>query len=182
MDNQRTILWGLFAAMAFLTWSKWQTEQASPPAEQSLPVAVSEATAVPDLPAIGASENSETVPTIATAADPAPVTANQADTAAVITVSTDLLDISISTKGGVLVDARLKNYPVSKDTPDVPMQLLSNTPGDIYVLASGIVDASQGGPTHLEPLSADVLEYAMTDDSDVLEVPLRWDNGNGVSI
>jgi YidC/Oxa1 family membrane protein insertase len=186
MDNQRTILWALFAAMAFLTWSKWQTENAPVLPEQSIPVAVSEAPAPPNLPSMTASETpaSASLPSASAATDttPATATASPIDTAKLISVSTDLFDISISTKGGALVDARLKNYPVSKDTPDLPVQLLSNTPGDVYVLASGIVDAEQGGPTHLEPLTADVYEYVLSDDSDVLEVPLRWTNNDGISI
>jgi YidC/Oxa1 family membrane protein insertase len=184
MDNQRTILWALFAAMAFLTWSKWQTENAPVLPEQSIPVAVSEAPAPPNLPSMTASETpaSASLPSASAATDTTPATASPIDTAKLISVSTDLFDISISTKGGALVDARLKNYPVSKDTPDLPVQLLSNTPGDVYVLASGIVDAEQGGPTHLEPLTADVYEYVLSDDSDVLEVPLRWTNNDGISI
>ena len=51
MDNQRTILWVLFASMVFLTWTKWRTDNAPPPE-----VAVSSAQSADAAPQIALSE------------------------------------------------------------------------------------------------------------------------------
>ena len=71
---------------------------------------------------------------------------------------------------------------MSKDNPDVPVQLLSNTPGEEYIIASGLVDSERNGPTHVANLSAAADSFAMDDAQDVLRVPLTWSDGNGIMV
>ena len=179
MDNQRTILWALFAAMAFITWAEWN-KQFSPPAPVEVPVA-SEQTAGEttadeiELPDVA------TEPDASSNGDAAPVVAAVAEEK-LVTVSTDVLEIEISTRGGTLVSAFLPNYPKSKAEPDIPVQLLNNAAGEEYLLASGLVDGQREGPTHVTPLEAAADTYVLGDDQDVLRVPLTWRNAAGVEV
>jgi YidC/Oxa1 family membrane protein insertase len=172
----RTILWALFAAMAFLTWSEWQRSRIQP-VETEVPVAVEEqatpvAPADIDLPAATTAD---------TPAAPAEMPEKQV-TASTVSVSTGLLEMAISTQGGTLVRASLPKYPVSKDSPDIPVQLLSDTPGSEYVIASGLVDSQREGPTHLANLQSAAQSYVLKKGQDVLRVPFTWSNSDGVTV
>jgi len=89
--------------------------------------------------------------------------------------------IEISRQGGGLVNARLLEYPRSKDAPDVPVQLLIEQPEEFYVVESGLVDAAQGGPTHLTPLTSAGGRYVLDDGQNELQVPLTW-QADGVAV
>jgi YidC/Oxa1 family membrane protein insertase len=180
MDNQRTILWAVFAGFVFLTWSKWQADNApaiSTLQNESQTVVVAEDTAADiALPSMLAPGSDETdVPPVAVA-KPA------SSQAAVVKIRTDLLDIEISTRGGTIVSAKLRKYPVSKDEPDVPVTLLSQEAGKQYSISSGLVDADRSGPTHLAQMDASASSYELNDGSDTLAVPLSWTNDAGVRV
>ena len=185
MTNQRTILWALFAAMVFLTWSKWQADRA--PVIDSAQVAadttseglnqptVESTSGLDELPVISDSSSSETPAAPAVAATQ-PIQAEQ-----FVSVKTDVLDLQVSKTGGTLVSAALRKYPKHKDEPDVPVQFLRNDKDAPYILISGLVDSSRGGPTHLTELTSDSDSYELGESSDVLEVPLSW-SSNGITV
>jgi YidC/Oxa1 family membrane protein insertase len=186
MDNQRTILWALFGGMVFLTWSKWQTDHAPAPGEIPATAIVEESVDDIELP----------VATAAPADDKAPVVSTTPSTVAdetavdyvadrgvqLVSVSTGLLDVQISTRGGTLVSVKLPKYPVSKSQPDVPVQILIDVPGEEYVIASGLVDANRGGPTHLTVLESAADSYTLDEGQEVLRVPFTWKNDAGVTV
>lgn len=187
MDNQRTILWVLFASMVFLTWSKWRTDNAPPPevvvsseqqAESTPELMIGD---LPEAPGSAAATDKELASLPAPDGAPASVTATPAALDDTITVSTDVLDLKISKTGGTLVSAELKKYPLHKDTPDIPVALLSTDPAKQYLLISGLVDTSRAGPTHLTAMQADQQSYVLEPDADTIDVPLRW-SGNGVTV
>lgn len=188
MDNLRMILWALFAGMVFMVWTKWQTEH-QPPVGSDVPLAavVNDDERVTDLPTLTAPSDSEA--TQAALPVPQSLLPKQASSdaisepaVAVIRVSTDLLEVEISTRGGTLVSATLSQYPVSKDEPNVPVRMLSHAPGDEYVLASGLVDSNQEGPTHLTLLNSVAFAYTLNDGQDELRVPLTWSNAAGIKV
>jgi len=188
MTNQRTILWALVAAMAFLTWSKWQVEhapavdpgQATAPANEvqsQMPAfADTDSTArINELPVM--SDSSTAQPTATTpAVKPELATVEQ-----FISIQSDVLDLRISKTGGTLVGAALRKYPKHKDEPDVYVELLSGDKEAPYILVSGLVDASRGGPTHLAKFKTDTDTFVMQSSDDVLEVPLHW-TSNGITV
>jgi YidC/Oxa1 family membrane protein insertase len=181
MDNPRTILWALFAGMVFITWTQWQSDHADSVTEEMPMSVVTGGTEQDvDLPVpVAAPADSETQNQTAgmvqqlTAAESA---------AQIINVSTDLLNVEISTLGGTLVNATLPKYPQHKDNPDIPVQLLSNSPGDEYVIGSGLVDGNRNGPTHLAVLESLADNYTLSEGEDELRVPLTWTDGSGVVV
>ena len=187
MDNQRVILWVLFASMVFLTWTRWQTEHAptSATVESQAAQVANEPTAPDGLSANGSVINPAELPQVpagkmATTSANATSPQTAADSTPVI-VETDVLDLRISKTGGTLVGAALKAYPKAKDAPDVPVQLLSADPSTLSVLLSGIVDSARGGPTHLEELTTTAERFILADGADIVEVPFSWSR-NGISV
>jgi YidC/Oxa1 family membrane protein insertase len=180
MDNLRTVLWALFAALLFLTWSKWQTDNAALTAASPQSVELAQDSVVdmtpPALPPTGAAA----VPELPGTAGPAPAQPAAAEER-YVTVVTDVLDLRISTTGGTLAQADLRKYPKDKKQPDVSVRLLSADPAAPYLLYSGLVDSERGGPTHLAQLTAAAERYELQPGEDQLEVPLRWQS-NGVSV
>ena len=189
MTNQRTILWALFAAMAFLTWSKWQVEHsptieteqvaALTGEEQSQPASVTATDTSPRIDELPLMSDSS-LPQSA-AETPATTTIAPAKEEQFISIKSDVLDLRISKTGGTLVGAALRKYPKHKDEPGVPVQLLHEEKDAPYVLISGLVDSSRGGPTHLAPLQTDTDLYELKAGTDVLEVPLYW-TANGITV
>jgi YidC/Oxa1 family membrane protein insertase len=179
MDTVRIILWGLFATLLFLTWQQWTLDYAPVviPATEA-PVAAGGLVPPGDASLADAAADPN-LPTLTAPAAAAPVQA--APTAGNIVVETDVLRMEISRQGGGLVLAELLEYPRSKDAPGVPVQLLTQEPAAFYVVESGLVDAAQGGPTHIAPLSSAAERYSLAPGQDELTVPLTW-SAAGVTV
>jgi YidC/Oxa1 family membrane protein insertase len=98
-------------------------------------------------------------------------------------VRTDKLWLKIDTRGGTIVEAKLVDYPVSVDTPDVKFQLMSTSPLDFFIAQSGLLSSDKArAPTHdaIYQVSAD--SYEMKDGDDSLNVDLVWTSADGVKV
>ena len=180
MDNQRLLIWGVFALIAFYTWQAWQRDYgpaAVPPAAIQAPAAVSDPAAPPvedeSLPTLGDESLATTVPAEAEQA---------VTTASLIRVRTDVLDLTINTRGGTLQGAALLEYPVHKDRPDELVQLLDTGGSTFGLIESGIRGSSGAAEaTHLALFAAEQDSYELGD-RDELVVPLTWRDSSGVTI
>ena len=74
--------------------------------------------------------------------EPQATEAAQVDAAAIL-VTTDTLELQISTAGGTLTSAVLIIYPVAKDRPDEKVNLLGAEQDTLAVIQSGL--RSRGG-------------------------------------
>jgi len=182
MDNQRIILWGLFASLAFITFSQWQIQN-RPQSEVATPPAATPAAPGVPAPVVDAMPDAPLPPVDSVAAAPAelPQPALRPELPN-IKVHTDVLRVEISRKGGTLVRAELLAYPVDKKNPDNPVVLLSEDPANRYVLQSGLVDSNRSGPTHDAVLQASADRFELTDGADTLTVPLTWRSPEGVEV
>jgi YidC/Oxa1 family membrane protein insertase len=137
--------------------------------------------AAPDAPAVG-----EDLPAIATdgvapAVPEAPDASGATTAAPVIAVSTDVFDITISTVGGTLQGAILKNYPIEKDHPEL-VRLLDTQGRDFALIESGVRAAADGPEaTHLAGFTAPQSAYELGG-ADELVVPLTWTDASGVTV
>ena len=184
MDNQRLLIWALFAFLAWITYQTWVQDYGAKPqrpvAEQAAEVLdAPDAVAIDeDLPAISDSDAADALPGTPDFAGE-PVTASKAAT---ITVSTDVLELVISTEGGTLQAAALKKYPVAKDTPDILVQLLGTEGKSFGRIESGVRAAGGGAEaTHLETFAATRGSYDLGN-ADELIVPLTWKDPSGVTV
>jgi YidC/Oxa1 family membrane protein insertase len=182
MDNQRLLVWAFFLLMAWMTWQTWERDYRQPPAPVTAPSG-DQLVAAPDTPAT----LDDDLPTI-TAGDDAPTPAldGRADAAndkaaGLITVSTDVFDLTISTAGGTLQQAVLKNYPIEKDHPEL-VRLLDVSGKTFGLIESGVRAASGAAEaTHLSSFSASQDHYELGA-ADELVVPLTWTDPSGISV
>jgi YidC/Oxa1 family membrane protein insertase len=209
MPNTRVMLWIALAAILFLNYEAWMRDYPAPDVAASAAstggasgTANTLGNSVPGAPA---PRNAATPPNAAaatatgggTASNGAPAAADiaTADVGAVqagavqadeppLHVVTDVLDVAINLKGGELDRADILQYPLHKDTPNVPVRLLNHDAEDsLYLLQTGLTGtAGEAAPTHLAQWRAAAKSYEMQPGSDELRVPLTWTDGHGVTV
>jgi YidC/Oxa1 family membrane protein insertase len=196
MPNIRLMLWGVLGAILFLNYQTWMHDYEPPaasPAAQSgnAPSAAPSASTLGDALPQAPSQATPAAPATnaaSPAAVPAPETASATAAAetptAPLHVSTDVLEIGINLKGGELDQADLKDYPFRKDTPNVPVRLLSyEPPPTLYLLQSGLIGvAGEAAPTHLAVWKSDQKSFVLAPGADELRVPLTWTDGQGLTV
>jgi YidC/Oxa1 family membrane protein insertase len=182
MDNQRVFVWAALALVVWLNYLAWERDYAPAPVPAA-PVTQSSAKqpgaassdALPELPSESSSHP----------AAPAAVSDSHAPTpdggAATIRVTTDVLSMDISTRGGELLRADLIKYPQVKNRPDVPVRLFTPTP-PIYVARSGLRATDKREPTHQAIFASAASEYQLKAGEKALTVPMTWTDGQGLTV
>ncbi len=180
MDNQRLLFWAIFGVLAWMTYQAWVQDYAAPPASTPTEVVAPAEQLDTSLPALGDNVAAPDVPGELPSLEPrAPDTTQVA--AATIQVTTDTLDLQISTAGGTLTSAALVKYPVAKDRPDEKVNLLSAEQDNLAIIQSGLL--SRGGvadANHQVVFDASRSSFDMGS-SDALVVPLSWTNEAGIT-
>lgn len=183
MDNQRVFVWAALAFLLWLNYTTWQNDYAPPKpvaaaAPAAAPAAVDKSSqALPELP-------SDTPPASPTTPALPQVTGTELPAAAaIIHVRTDVLDMDISTRGGDLVRADLLKYPKVKNQPNVPVRLFNTGSPGLFVARSGLRAADKRAePTHQATFEAAQSEYQLAAGAKQLEVPLKWSDGQGLTV
>ncbi|HET19405.1 MAG TPA: membrane protein insertase YidC [Chromatiales bacterium] len=176
MDSQRLILIIAFSFVMLLMWQAWNEDQAALVAQQQ---ASTSPVAQADVPAAAAEAPA--------ARDDVPTTQDQPAAQAVATagqqvrVVTDVLDVVISTRGGVIQRADLRGYPVSLDQPDQPVRLLNDAAGLINIAQSGLRSPDGPAPDHYAAYVAANDEYRLGQGDERIVVPLTWEQ-DGVKV
>ena len=83
----------------------------------------------------------------ATPAPPGALGTAAESSVAKVHVVTDVLDLDISLRGGQIDRADLSQYPLHKDTPNVPVRLENDDPATLYVVQTGLTGAAGRGGT-----------------------------------
>jgi YidC/Oxa1 family membrane protein insertase len=192
MANTRLMLWIALAAILYLNYEAWIRDYREP----------AQPAGAASTPASRAAQNSlaDTVPKAApggldqgSAASPAPAgppaeglggaAAASDQSTRVLHIVTDVLDLDINLKGGEIDRADLKQYPLHKDTPNVPVRLENRDPNTLYLLQTGLIGtAGENAPTHLEMWTSAQSSYALADGDKQLKVPLTWTDGQGLTV
>ena len=184
MDNQRLIIWATFGLLLWLTYQAWVQDHAPVPAAQGpttsdqIVAPLDDAPGLPALPAesSGTPQLADDTPALDGVTADAP-----GQTAPIIHVKTDVLDVDISTVGGTLQRALLLKYPVHKDQPDVLIELLSPGAAELGMIQTGLNSAGDGPKAnHTASFSAEATEYLLGN-NDELIVPLTWTDGQGLT-
>ncbi|HHC7315635.1 TPA: membrane protein insertase YidC [Vibrio cholerae] len=163
MDSQRNILLIALALVSFLLFQQWQV------AKNPAPQATQQAQSTGAAPA----------PSFSDELDPTPAQ-NVAAKAKTITVSTDVLTLSIDTLGGDVVSAKLNQYSEELNSPE-SFVLLQNTQAHQFIAQSGLV-----GPQGIDVTSNNRPAYQVSADSftlaegqDELRIPMTY-QANGI--
>lgn len=170
MQNARLFLFLALGFVLLLIWQQWQQDYGQPPAAVSdQPQTTAPSSEVPAPEGASADES-------AIAAPAEPQVAGK-----LIHVRTDLLDVTIDTRGGEVVQARLPQLSVSvKD--ETPVTLLDRTNALYFVARSGLVAKDHAAPGADAVFQAEAEEFRLDPDSNSLVVPLTWESGNGIKI
>ncbi len=98
-----------------------------------------------------------------------------------IKVSTDKINLEIDSSGSLILLDMLE-YPVEKETPDIPLKLLNNTKIDWFIAQSGFRSAKGFAPNHHSVYQFDKEDYQLAPGENQLIVPLRWTNDFGIEV
>ena len=182
MDNQRLLVWGAFALLLWFTYQAWmqdygpapvQPAVVSDPAEPSSPEAGADSISLPELGDAPAEEPAGSLPGDADVATP--------DREGTIRVTTDVLEVDISVRGGTLVRASMLGYPLEKDSPDELVQLLAPERNHLGLIRTGLRSAAGSAADHNALFNAPRTSFTL-DDNDQIVVPLTWVGENGLMV
>ncbi|MBS9781744.1 MAG: membrane protein insertase YidC [Gammaproteobacteria bacterium] len=170
MNNIKSTLWALLFSLVIILWFKWDAANApKQPVVSQQTQTQSDGTAQ-NVPA-GASgvTTSQTLPTNK---------AKATHSGELITVKTDVLELTIDTQGGTIVESKLLQYPASI-TDKTPIKLFDSTPEKLFQLESGLNSNHSNNATHIAKFVADKKQYELT--GDTVSVPMTWSE-NGVTV
>ena len=156
----------------------------APPASSPNPAPSALSGAIPSTATSAASPSSTVeVPAAATVAAAAGAPTAAPQPAQEIRVTTDVLDLDISLRGGDLVRADLLRYPQVKGQ-DARVRLLNDGRERFYAIQTGLTDADgRAHPTHLATFEASQSSFALAKGQDEIRVPLTWrDDAAGVTV
>ncbi len=200
MANIRVMLWAALAATLFLNYEAWmQDYPASPAGAQGVSSTATGSNApssnlgdsVPQAAAPPAAAPAAARPESAAAPPPgarpagaeAPNAGADQPPGLPVHVVTDVLDVVVSLKGGELEQADLLQYPLHKDTPNVPVRLLNGDPADLYLMQTGLTGAAgEAAPTHLATWTSAESSYVLPAGAAEIRVPLSWTDGHGLTV
>jgi YidC/Oxa1 family membrane protein insertase len=184
MDNQRIFLWIALALLVWLNYTAFLQYQARPTAIQE-PVDQLAAPGLPEdraVPALPTADEIPAPPAVGDVALAAPSDAPR-ETEQRVRISTDVLELEISLRGGDLVKALLPRYPVHKNQPDVPIQLLDPSPDSLFVFRTGLTSTTPETSTRPDTVfTAPALEFRLEPGQAMLEVPLAVQLDTGVTV
>ena len=202
MANTRLMLWFAFAAILYLNYEAWMRDYQQPAsaaavtmpagavsASKSLADTLPTAPTTPITPGTATpAASTGSAPAAPTAPSPpaepgASESAGASLPGASIHVVTDVLDVDINLKGGEIDRADLTEYPLHKNTPNLPVRLESRDPGTLYLLQTGLIGAAgEAAPTHLATWTSTQNSYTLPAGADELDVPMTWTDGQGLTV
>ncbi|MCG6938166.1 MAG: membrane protein insertase YidC [Gammaproteobacteria bacterium] len=183
MSNYRVLLYFTLFFIVYLIWAQWQVAYGPKPepataisdSSQSNQIAETNNTGIEDIPqAASSTENESAV---------LPAVNDNVKTTEHINVVTDVLDIDIDTRGGDIRRVVLRQYSVTADKREEKLVLLSDDNINYFVAQSGLVSANKGtAPSHNAIYRSEKNSYRLAEGEDSIEVPLYWENDNGVKV
>ena len=172
MNNQKLFLGIAIFLTVFLLWDKWQithiTDENGNVVRKSQ-ITLDTSTQNTDVPMI----NTET-----TQID-LPTSPSINESHGYTTVTTDLLTVEISHKGGTIQNAYLNAFPIEKGGEE-KFQLLSDKTGALFQAQSGLASRDDLLPTHLSLFNSANSNYQLS--TDTLTVPLTWQGKDGTTV
>jgi YidC/Oxa1 family membrane protein insertase len=185
MNQTRTFLLFALMAVAYLLWMAWEKDYAPPP-----PTTVTAASTTAGTPTSNDGSVPGAVPasgtTVPASAAGVAVSVQAAVPAQLITLSNDVLRLTVDTRGGSVVRADLLQYPAeprTRKTPDpAPVRLLDDERTQYFVAQSGLVSQSGDAPDHRALFQSAQTRYAMVDGKNTLAVDLTWQDAAGLKV
>ncbi len=181
MDNIRLFLFGGLALVLIMMYQAWQRDYGPQPQPIIEADAPTSETVNRDI--------SGAVPDVRTAA-PEPAAsatavpqAMEVVTAPGIKITTDLLDVEIGTQGGDILNVFLRDYPLTKEKPDVKFKLMNSGTVNRFIAQSGLIGADkERAPTHEALFEPEQQEYRLAEGEEAIEAVLTWHHPSGITV
>ena len=193
MINQtRTLLVVALLFVAWLLWNQWQQDYGVQPQQTS-----AQATAPQAANTTSAAATTAEVPTANTvSARPAevpaapqsatPATNASAATTAprqFVTLSNDVLRLTIDSRGGSIVRADLLKFPQRVKGDSSPVRLLDDGAQKLFVAQDGLVAANgNAAPDHLALFTPQATSAALAPRANAVSIDLTWRDASGVDV
>ncbi|MGX9419329.1 membrane protein insertase YidC [Vibrio sp. RC27] len=162
MNSQRNLLLIALAIVSFLLFQQWNVYK------NPAPQVVEQA------------QTNGSVPSPVATTDEFEALSTQGTSGEIVTITTDVLTLSIDTVGGDVIHADLNQYAAEFDSEE-RFVLLKNTPDHKFIAQSGIIgpqgiDRSSGRPAYQYAQTS----YTLEDGQDQIEIPLTYQE-NGIT-
>ena len=181
MGNHRILLYFTLFFLLYLIWAQWQMDynQPAPVASSTTATTTEVDQAAVDIPqAIPESTDTAAAKPFASADREKAIEGSQR-----IRVITDVLDVEIDTRGGDIRRVVLLDYAVDADKPEEKLVLLTDEEINYQVAQSGLVSVNEGtAPNHKALYRCEKTHYQLADGQDSIEVPLYWQNADGITV
>lgn len=179
MDNQRSFLLVVLAAIVLMIWFQWDKAQRS--AQPAAPISTQPSAQYRDgTPTVPRPPSAQYQP----AAPSAPSPPSKEDVASKILpgldrgrrihVTTDLLEVEIDTQGGDLRYLGLRKHPTTLDETAEPFPLMQDSGKDIFIAQAGLVGKGHQYPYHRTRYRAEKLTYTLEPGQEQLVVDIHW--------
>ncbi|MDC1288111.1 membrane protein insertase YidC [Gammaproteobacteria bacterium] len=186
MDNTRLFLFAALVFVGMLLWQQWQADYGP----QSQPQSVSQQQNGNSTNDAGAEVRVDDLPDLADSVDgnqfqgitdAVGSEASNGRSEQLVKVETDVIDVLIDTRGGVIRSIKLKKFPTSLEDPDDYLELVHSDSDSLHILQSGLRNKESTAPTHHSIYRVEQTEYRLEAGQEELVVPLFW-NENGVEV
>ena len=169
LDYLRIALYTAVLVLGLFLYQAWEKEHHSvaPP-----PTATLAASSIPITPASTITASGKTLPI--------PESVNMKGD--IVHVTTDVLAISIDTRGGDIIEAKLLQYPESLNSK-TPYVLFNDNPQIEYIAESGLLGKSGPDTTESQAFySTEHTTYTLEPNQNEITVPLLWGDRQGVKV
>jgi YidC/Oxa1 family membrane protein insertase len=153
MDNFRLILIVALFFILFMLYQAWQQDYGPKPPNTATPTdSMGEPSTSSQFSKSDSSDDAE-LPTPKPESQASPIGVPTASAEQLlpsesrILVETDVLRLTIDTKGGDVRRVELLDYPVKVETPEKPFQLMNDQLPNVFIAQSGLLP-KESAPTH----------------------------------
>lgn len=192
MNQTRTLLVVALLFVAWLLWNQWQQDYGAPPptsgaqsttassSSAGAPAPVNGSTEVPNASA------SSTVGTLSAQGSAPPKPASNesgSQPRQLVTISNDVLRLTIDTRGGSIVRADLLKYPQQVKGDTAPVRVLSDDPERLFLAQDGLVGVNgSAAPDHFAMFVPGADSYSLQSGSNEVTAVLSWTDGAGTVV
>ena len=185
MNQTRTLLVVALLFVAWLIWNQWQQDygaQPQPTHAQTAAPQVAANAASGEVPAAN-SPAASSEPAMKTASPMPPANAPTPAPGQFVTLSNDVLRLTIDTRGGSIVRADLLKYPQQVKGDSSPVSLLDDSAQRLFVAQDGLVGANGSpAPDHLALFTPQATSSVLAPGANMVSLDLDWRDASGVVV
>jgi YidC/Oxa1 family membrane protein insertase len=180
VNNQRLLAWSLFGLVVWFTYQAWVDDVTSDVKIMSSPSSIEEPFS--DMPSTNLPEFTVRENIKPEALIPNIVAPSSEENGSIISVVTDVFELKINTVGGTIEQAKLRDYPITKDQPDNLVEMLSTEKQNFGLIQTGLRATEKNDEaTHLTKFFVGSTYYEMFDKTDLV-LTIIWSNEKGIRV